>query len=119
MAIAPPRRRVLDGVAKQVAHHLRQSGEITVHANRFLRDVEVQLVPGLLQLRRARLHRGLDGDAQRYARAPQGHLAAADAGEVQQVVDQPCHVPRLSFDDGARPLHRWIDCRAALQELCG
>ena len=43
----------------------------------------------------------LDDVGQEHARAAQLHLVPADAGDVEQVVDQPDHVPELPLHHGA------------------
>ena len=102
---AAARVGVLRGVVEQVAEHLRQAREIALHVERVVGHVE----------RRARAAaRSISGCIGLDARAPRSSptvdrlaaevdLAAGDARDVEQVVDQARQVLHLPLDHIARP----------------
>ena len=100
---AAPLGRVLGGVRQQVRHHLGQPLRIAVDGQRVVRQVENQLVPPLLQQRAGHLDRFGDEVGGIHPGAPQVHLAARDAGDVEHVVDEADEMPGLALDDGALP----------------
>ncbi len=80
---------------------MREPGQIGVEEDRLRRQRHDKFMAGGLD----RGPRGLDGVAddvgQKHARAAQLHLVAADARDVEQVVDESHHMTELSLHHGA------------------
>ena len=105
-------RRVLDRVREQVAEDLLQPDRIGVDHQRILRKGDRQLLAAGARHRRHRVRRFRDRLPHGEATLAQLDLAAADARDVEQLVDDPHHVAGLTLDDGqlalggaAIPLH--------------
>ena len=61
----------------------------------------MEMVSRLIKQRPAGFHRAFDYVAQIDIFQAQRELARRDAGDIQQVVDQPCELRALPVDDGA------------------
>ncbi len=91
---------VLRGVGQQVGDDLRQPVRVGVTRQPLRRDVQTQLAAGAARAAGAPSRcPARHGRAELHALAPQLDLAARDARDVQQVVDQPHQVPDLALDD--------------------
>ena len=103
---AAARRRVLGGVVEQVGHHLGNAGRVGVHQQRLVRHIHLQRMLAGLDQRQAGLDRAGQDGAQVGALALEFELAAADAGDVEQVVDQVHHVADLALHHFPDLAHR-------------
>jgi hypothetical protein len=85
---APARRRELDGVRQQVPHHLLEPIGIAGHGTRGL--VELELEPHSLGVGRRTddLEDGADDRREIDASQVEPHLAADDARDVEEILDQ-------------------------------
>ena len=75
---------------------------IRIQPDRFLGYVRLETVPCGRDGRRGRLDRRRDEAVQRDDLAAEVDLAARDPRDIEEVVDQPCHVIDLPLDDGDR-----------------
>jgi hypothetical protein len=94
-------------------------------------DRDAQCVPPLVDERPGRLNRLVENRARVHEILPQANLPARDAGDVEQVVDEPDELPHLPLDDIARPVaallvggqledgHRIIDGGERVTKLMG
>jgi hypothetical protein len=99
-------RRVLGRVVEEVREDLRDADRIGLELHRRARQLDDELVSGLVDEGAARLDRVVDDGAQIDALLPQLDLVARDAREVEQVVDEPHHVPDLTLHHPARRRER-------------
>ena len=96
------RVRVLDRVVDQVGEHLGEPHQVPFEVDLALGKLQGELASrgierGLRRLERARQHLG-----QRQPLPAQLERAPTDAPEVEQVVDQPHHLPQLPLQDAVR-----------------
>jgi hypothetical protein len=98
---------VLDRVGQEVREHLGEARDVAVDMDRPLGHREMDHEPGLVDRGAHGLDRVEREPGQRDALLPELDLALADAREVEQVVDQPDHLPELPLPS----------CRAA--SACG
>jgi len=96
----PAGGRVLDGVGEEVRDHLRQPLRIGVHDERALGQLHAELVPRPLHERTSRLQRGVHRLAEVGRPALQLEPPARHPRHVEQVVDEPDHVPDLPLEHG-------------------
>ena len=108
---------VFGGIVQQVGDRLRQPGQVAIELDLVGRQLQHQPVMAGFDPRPAGFDRALDHRPQRDPLFLQPDLAAADARDVQQVVDQPDHVHQLTLDDGARPLRRRAVAGVLLENL--
>jgi hypothetical protein len=104
-------------IVQQVRHHLGQPGLVPVQRDRPDRRDEVQLEPGRLDQRPARLNGRLDNVGQVDPGLPQLQLAGRDPGQVEQIVHQPGELPGLPLDDGPGPDQGWVGRPAGPEDL--
>ncbi len=94
----------LGGILEQIAEDLRQPAAIGHDQQRFFGadDLQLELVPieRAAQVRNAVAQHG----AQIERDSVQAQFAARDAGDVEQIVDQPRELTCLTVDDGARAI---------------
>ena len=93
-------RRVLDRVGEQVAEDLLQPHRIRLDHQRILREGDRQLLAAGARHRRHRVRRLGEGLPDGKSALAQFDLPAADPRDVEQLVDDPHHVPGLALDDG-------------------
>ena len=91
--------RVLGGVGQQVGDHLHESIVVAIERQSRRGHVHAERVPVPLHERARHVHGTVDHEAHLGPGAPERHLAARQAGEVEQVVDQPGHVADLALED--------------------
>ena len=101
---------VLGGIVQQVQEDLSEARRVRLQRDRLWRHRDRQLVAPLLDQWPA----GFDGAAHhRHQVQPllaEFDLAPADAGNVEQIVHQPGHLPHLAVDHVPGPLqlrHGW------------
>ncbi len=87
---------VLGGIVQQVGKDLGQPGEVGVQPDRVLRQIDVQLVAELVDMRLGDLNRATQDLAQVDRVGLQLDIAAGDARHVHQVVDQADHLLDLA-----------------------
>ena len=127
---APAFRGVLGGVVEEVADHLGQAGGVALHLERARRQRHHQLLAARVDQRPRGLDRARDHRGEVDRLALQRDLAARDARDVEQVVDQPRQLVDLALDDVARArallvgqllephqLHRVADRRQRVAQL--
>ena len=95
----PPRIRVLARVVEQVTEHLSEPSGIGLQPDRLGRQLHPELVAERLGERAGRFDRLLNRGRELDAARPQLEAVVRDAVQVEQIVDQPNHLPEL-------PLHR-------------
>ena len=98
----PPGGRVLAGVAEQIAQHLREPHDVATD-HRVAAQLKREFLVLLLQRALRGLDRALDRVAQAHPSRLEAHVAAMDAADVEQVVDEAAEVLRLPLDDAQRP----------------
>jgi hypothetical protein len=111
------RGRVLARVVQQVPDHLLQARGVAQHRHRPVGQRERQVLSLPLERRPMGFHRLRDRLAQVERLRAQADAAARDARDVQQVVEQPRHVPRLAVDHGDRPPRRLVEPPVLFQDL--
>ena len=99
-------RRVLDGIGEEVAEDLLQADGIGVDHQRPGRKRDRELLVAGARHGRDGVRRLRQRVAHREPLLLQPDLPPADARDVEELVDDPHHVPRLPFDDGELPLRR-------------
>ena len=122
--------RVFRRVVEQVANNLGEAREVAFDEQPLRGKIHREIVPALDDQRAARLQRPRDERGDFHRIAPQVDRAAGDASDVEQIVDQPCQVQRLPFDDVVRPrdlcivdltiahdLHGVVDRRERIAQL--
>ena len=95
--ICPPRSVYLALLVSRLPEDLGQPGQVGVEVYWSGGSEMVSLCPPASMSGPGRLHGGLMTSASSTRCAAQLHLVAADAGDVEQVVDQPHHVAELPF----------------------
>jgi hypothetical protein len=99
--IDEPRLAVLGGVGEEVEHHLREALGVAVHAQSAARHaLDADAVRARLEQRTRHLHRAQHGVGDLDGALAQVDLAARDARDVEQVVDQPRQVRGLTLERG-------------------
>jgi hypothetical protein len=91
--------RVPGGIRKEVGHDLRQPDGIAMDLQAIRRDLHSQMVPALLQQRARHFDPLGDRGGQLDRLLPDLDLAAGDAGDVEQIVQQACEVLHLALED--------------------
>ena len=82
---------VFGGVVEQVQTDLRQARGICVDGDWLCRQHDIQAMTAFLNQRPAGLNRCLHDNLQIDMFTLELKVAPADAADVEQVVDQPCH----------------------------
>ena len=90
---------VLRSIRQQVAEDLREPRDVRIHHQSWL-DVHDQAMPGPFESRCGRLDRLGENRGNFHALALELDLAARDASDVEQVVDEALQLLHLPFDDG-------------------
>jgi hypothetical protein len=94
----PARIGVLGRVADHVGKHLGESWRITIHEQRLRRDLEVEAMAFQLEQRASDLDGAGDRSSHIDDLALQLELAARDARDVEQIVDESGQVMDLALD---------------------
>src|SRR5690606_13889986 len=95
----------LGGVVQQVVEHLHQAHAVAFHHQRNIGDVHHQFVAARLHGRRQRLDTFGYHLPQVDRLTFEIDLAADDAADVEQVIDQPTQVRNLTFEDVTGAAH--------------
>src|SRR5690606_27639115 len=109
--------RVLRGVAQQVREHLREADRIGVELDPLLRELDHELVPGLVEERTRLLERALDDRIERDPALAQLESALRDARDFEQIVDEPRELLDLPLHDLERDRDRPRIVRRRLQQI--
>jgi hypothetical protein len=95
-------RRVLRGIADEIRLNLLQACGIADDVHRLIRHVDRQVGLALDEKRPQRLDRGARRIAKIEQRIAQDDAAVRDPRHVEEIVEQPGHVLRLTVDDLCR-----------------
>ncbi len=109
-------RRVLGRVVEQVHEHLRQAYQVGLENHWMGGKLDRQVVAELFDEWPAALEGTLDDFGQGDPAPAELELAAADAGNIEQVVDQASQMVHLPFDDVEAPLHVAVGRAAQLED---
>src|SRR5690606_32393194 len=105
------------GVAQQVREHLREADRIGVELDPLLRELDHELVPGLVEERTRLLERALDDRIERDPALAQLESALRDARDFEQIVDEPRELLDLPLHDLERDRDRPRIVRRRLQQI--
>src|SRR5262249_33688765 len=99
---APGARRKLSRIAEEVAHDLVDASGVGVDPEWPERKMALEKDLVLLEGDAVVVDHATNQRRQIEAQAPEPNLAARDAGDVEEVVDDVRQVAHLSIDDGER-----------------
>ena len=90
---------VLRGIGQEIRQHLRQPNGVCIERRQLRRQLDRQAVTFAVDQRARGFNRGVDDRAEVDALQSELQLAARDARNVEQVVEQPRHVLHLPMND--------------------
>jgi hypothetical protein len=92
-------------VVEQIREYLREPHRVGMQVDRLARQKQRQSMPGSVDERAAGFGRAVDDRRERNDACLQLQSVLRDSADVQQIVEQPGHVPDLALDDVPRPGH--------------
>jgi hypothetical protein len=99
-------RRVLGCIGQQIIDHLRDAGRVDVQQQRLAPHLHVEHMARALDHRRAGFDRARHHAIEVDQLLADIDLAAGDAGDIEQIVDQVRHLARLALEHFAYALDR-------------
>jgi hypothetical protein len=110
---------VLRGVVQQIQEHLGQPDQIAVEVHRLRRQRDAQFEAALVDEGAARLDRPVDDLGQLDAPVAKLQRVARDAGDVDEVVDEPRQVVHVTLDEVPAPAERGLGGLRDAKQLRG